>query len=75
MTPERLAEIKARCEAVIEGVPKTNLLCKKCILLNSALPDCIAEIERLRDILRSSAARFTSMGRTHAAIDEVLEQK
>ncbi len=44
MTPERLQEIKARCEATMSG-------CSCCDILED-LPVCLDEIERLRGELR-----------------------
>ncbi len=42
MTPERLKEIKARCEVTMSG-------CSCCDILQD-LPDCIADIERLEKL-------------------------
>ena len=49
MTPARLKEIQARCEAIKDNfcVPCRNY----CKLLTEDLPDCVAEIKRLQGVL------------------------
>ncbi len=51
LTPERLAEIKARCEAIRVKDFELPAMVHEFLLL---VPDCLAEIERLRVCLQKT---------------------
>ncbi len=85
MTPERFKEIKARCEAADgftklpspeTALPIIDLYC----IMNYDLPDCLDEIERLKDILKrirddkGGNVWYTFSFNPKKAIDKVLEE-
>ncbi len=69
MTPERLKAIKDRHEALTKGTYPMRFY----PLLSKDLPDCLAEIERLKDLVKA-AYREGGYGGFHQGFGDCFDE-